>query len=315
MYILYFLFSAAAIAVLCFSLGGLSNGSMITYGILIWLLAVLFDQIFPKIFGLSVSAPKGRVDFVYYTLSIAGIVLLFQAQETQRKKDELGYREALEQDHRDLATAEMSAIEKEINNVGALPGLIRSAAAEEVKNSEFIKGQACACANQLPESGCESPLQSSNRMSDDKLTLELRRSQAAAACETLMNDKSIDAIKEVSQEQNPAKLQTLIETHADELKLWFGRKTITGRQAVRLLNEPDYRRRYIETEIAPAKARLEDATLALNAIKREREATNFDANNSHGFLIYAMEAYWPAFLLMGVGLKLSQSGLSMVKTS
>ena len=127
----------------------LTNGSMIVYGLLIWLLAVVFDPIFHKLFPSALTA-KGQVDFVYYTLTILGIVLFFQSQEQQRRKDELEASATSEQHTIDNATTEILDITKEINDVGALPDLIRSAAAEQVKNYKFILGETCGCGSSAP---------------------------------------------------------------------------------------------------------------------------------------------------------------------
>jgi hypothetical protein len=110
---------------------------MIAYGVLIWFLAVIFDPIIHLKFR-SALAAKGRVDFVCYTLTIIGIVLFFQVQEQQRARDELESGEASAQHLIDSATIEISNITKDINDVGALPNLIRSAAAEQVKDFKFI---------------------------------------------------------------------------------------------------------------------------------------------------------------------------------
>ena len=49
--------------------------------------------------------------------------------------------------------------------------------------------------------------------------------------------------------------------------------------------------------------------VTLQAAKQDIE--NIKGINTQAVLIYRMEAYWPVFLLMGVRLKLSQSGLSL----
>ncbi len=312
-YISYFLLSALVMALICFSFFGVTSVSMIVYGLLMWLSAVIFDPIFHKIYPSSLTT-KGYVDFVYYTLAILGIVFLFQAQEAQRRKDELESREAAELLHRDAATAEISAITKEINDVSELPELIRSAAAEKAKDSNFIRNSYCACAAQLPGTGCEPQWRSTREQPLDETIIILKLAEAKDACERLQTDKSAEVMEQISHEQNLSELQTLIEQRNVALSLSFGRFTITGQEAVSLLNEPDYRQQYIERTTAAAKRQLVEASLALQAIKQEREAENIKIN-PRAFLSYVMETYWPAFLLAGVGLKLSQSGFSLAKTS
>jgi hypothetical protein len=313
MYILYFVAAAFLIACLCFFNGGPTNGSMIFYGSLIWVLATLFDKILPNIFGLPVAAPKGRVDFVYYTLSIFGIVLLFVAQDVQRQKDKLESQREAEQTRQIAAANEIERTKREIEEgASALPDAIRSAAAKELNDFKLIMASACACANQLPGSGCE-PYSRSPSKPGDEVIIQLKRTQADHDCEYLMNDKSNDFLEEISREQDRKRLQALVETHPDELKLDFGRYAVTGRQAVKILNDPDYRRQYVERQQEMAKREYDEASSALETIKKQK-AAYADIENPHGGLNYAMDAYWPVFLLIGVGLKLSQSGLSVVTT-
>lgn len=313
MYILYFVLSAGVIALFCFFVGGLTNGTMIVYGILIWFMAILFDKILPNIFGLAVGAPKGRVDLVYYTLSILGIVLLFQAQDVQRQKDKLDSQRETEQTRATAAANEMERIKREIEEgARTLPDVIRTAAAKKLDDFKSIMASACACASQLPGSGCEPHSLSSSKPGDEVLT-QLRRAQADQDCNYLMNDKSNDFLEGISRERDPKHLQALIETHPDELKLDFGRYAPTGQEAVKILNDPGYRQQYIRRQQDAAKREYDEATAALETIKKQK-AAYADIENPHGGLNYAMDAYWPVFLLIGVGLKLSQSGLSVVRT-
>jgi hypothetical protein len=292
---------------------------MAIFGGLIFIFSVFFDPVFRST-NPSASRPGKLVDSFYYSLTIIGIVSLFFSQTAQRNRDKLESDEVRASRNLDDAIEKKSDIEKQINNTEILIEHIREAASKNAAESRSAHSQACACAISpaLPSCVSLSPalhihLESPAKKSPQEL-LEISE-EYSRDCNYLENQReTITWMDRISHDLDILKIQTVIKEYNLDFTVTLGDFTVSGLDAARLVNDNGYRQQFITSKTAALNRQIDKQNQELTEIESERDKKKREIN-SLAFWTYWMEAYWPAFLLAGVGLKLSQSPFFSEKAS